>query len=130
LYGYRSRLQRKLCNAQGDKHPIRKQLKIIAISSPDRLKTAPEIPTLKEMGLNFVRFGWLGICAAAGTPQPIIDLLNRSITSIVDTPEYRSLIENAGSIAIASTPSELNRVMIQTYDETAATIREFGLQVE
>jgi tripartite-type tricarboxylate transporter receptor subunit TctC len=107
-----------------------KQLKIIAISSPDRLKTAPEIPTLKEMGLNFVRFGWLGICAAAGTPQPIIDLLNRSITSIVDTPEYRSLIENAGSIAIASTPSELNRVMIQTYDETAATIREFGLQVE
>jgi tripartite-type tricarboxylate transporter receptor subunit TctC len=94
------------------------------------LKTAPEIPTLKEMGLNFVRFGWLGICAAAGTPQPIIDLLNRSIISIVDTPDYRSLIENVGGIAIASTPSELNRVMIQTHDEVAATIREFGLQVE
>ncbi len=107
-----------------------KQLKIIAVTSPERLKSAPEIPTLTEKGFNFVRFGWLGICAAAGTPQPIIDLLNRSIISIVDTPDYRSLIENVGGIAIASTPSELNRVMIQTHDEVAATIREFGLQVE
>ena len=107
-----------------------KQLKIIAVTSPERLKSAAEIPTLTEKGINFVRFGWLGVCAAAGMPQPIIDLLNRSIISIADTPDYRSLIENLGGIAVASTPSELNRVMIYTYDEAAATIREFGLQVK
>ncbi len=107
-----------------------KQLKIIAVTSTERLKNAAEIPTLTEKGINFVRFGWLGVCAAAGTPQPIIDLLNRSIISIADTPDYRSLIENLGGIAVASTPSELNRVMIHTYDEAAATIREFGLQVK
>ena len=107
-----------------------KQVKILAVSGPQRLKNAPAIPTLVEKGINFVRFGWLGICAAAGTPQPIIDLLNRHIKSIVDMPEYRTLIENGGSIPISSTPTELREVLAQTVDDVAVSIREFGMQLE
>lgn len=105
-----------------------RQLKVLAVSSPERLKTAPQIPSLKEMGIDFVRFGWLGICAPAGTPKPIIDLLNRHIVSIVETPEYRTLIENGGSIPGASTPEELGRILVQTVEEVASTIKEFGMQ--
>ena len=107
-----------------------KLLKIIAVSSPQRLKSAPEIPTLNEKGMNFVRFGWLGICAGAGTPQPIIDLLNRHIAAIVGSPEYRALIEKAGSLPVSSTPEELRQVITQTLDDVAASIREFGMQQE
>jgi len=107
-----------------------RQVKILAVTSPERLNNAGEIPTLKEKGIDFVRFGWLGICAAAGTPQAIIDRLNRHIVAIVDTPEYRSLIENAGSLALASTPTELRQVITQTVDDVAASIREFGMQQE
>lgn len=103
-------------------------LKILAISSPERLPAAPEIPTLTESGINFVRFGWLGICAAAGTPQPILDLLNRQITAVVQMPEYRALVENAGSMAVSSTPAELEQVLKQTVADVAPTIAEFGLQ--
>src|SRR3954451_7504486 len=46
-----------------------KQLKVLAVSGPERLKNAPQIPTLKEKGIDFVRVGWLGICAAGGTPE-------------------------------------------------------------
>jgi tripartite-type tricarboxylate transporter receptor subunit TctC len=105
-----------------------KQLKVLAVSSPERLKTAPQIPSLKEKGIDFVRFGWLGICAPAGTPKPIIDLLNRHIVSIVESPEYRTLIENGSSIPGASTPEELGRILTQTVDEVASTIKEFGMQ--
>ena len=56
-----------------------KQLKILATTSPERLKNLPEIPTLKEKGFDFVRFGWLGVCAGAGTPAPIIKTLNEHI---------------------------------------------------
>jgi tripartite-type tricarboxylate transporter receptor subunit TctC len=104
-----------------------RQLKILAVSSPQRLDVAPEIPTLREKGIDFVRFGWLGICARAGTPQPIIDLLNRDIVAIVATPEYQALIEKAGSIPIASSPAELSGVLTQTVDDVAASIREFGM---
>src|ERR1700733_954441 len=45
-----------------------KQLKIIATTSPERLKNLPQVPTMKEKGFDFVRFGWLGVCAGSGTP--------------------------------------------------------------
>ena len=107
-----------------------KQLKVLAVSGPERLKTMPEVPTLQEKGIDYVRYGWLGVCAAAGTPQPIIDQLNRDIASVVATPEYRAMIERAGSLPVASTSAELAQVIAQTFDDVAATIQEFGLQQE
>jgi len=106
------------------------QLKLLAVSAPTRLPNAPQVPTLKEAGIDYVRFGWLGICAAAGTPQPIIDRLNREIASIVAMPEYKTMIENSGEIAISSTPQQLAQVIKQTLDDVVATIQEFGLQQE
>jgi len=105
-----------------------KQLKILATTSPERLKNLPEIPTLKEKGFDFVRFGWLGVCAGAGTPEPIIKTLNEHIVAIVAMPDYRALIENAGSIAIATTPQEFGAVMQKTLDDVTPAIQEFGLQ--
>ena len=107
-----------------------KQLKLLAVSAPERLQAAPSVPTLKEAGIDFVRFGWLGICAGAGTPQPLIDQLNREIAAIVAAPDYRGMVENAGSIAVSSSPAELGRVIRQTLDDVSPTIREFGLQQE
>jgi tripartite-type tricarboxylate transporter receptor subunit TctC len=106
------------------------QLRILAVTSPERLAVAPEIETLTEKRLPFVRFGWLGVCAGAGTPQPIIALLNRHIASIVNSPEYREIIEKAGSLPISSSPEELGKILIETYEQTARISREFGLELD
>jgi tripartite-type tricarboxylate transporter receptor subunit TctC len=105
-------------------------LKILAVSAPERLKSINQIPTLTEKGVNFVRYGWLGICAGAGMPQAIIETLNRRIATIVATDDYRGMIEKAGSIAVSSTPAELRQIITQTLDEVASTIREFGMEQE
>jgi tripartite-type tricarboxylate transporter receptor subunit TctC len=102
------------------------QLKLLAVTAPARLQSAPRVPTLQEVGIDYVRFGWLGICAAAGTPQPVIDRLNREIVAVVATPDYKTMIEIAGSIAVSSTPDELGRIVRQTADDAAATMREFA----
>src|SRR5215467_10969675 len=104
------------------------QIKVLAVSAPARLRNAPQIPTLKEVGIDYVRFGWLGICAAEGIPQPIIDRLNREIVSVVAAADYKNMIENAGSIAESSTPRQLKDVMAQTLDEVAAAMQEFDPQ--
>lgn len=105
------------------------RLRLIALTSPERLAAAPEIPTLAEKGLPFVRYGWLGVCAGAGTPTPIITLLHREIGAIVRSPEYRELIEKAGSVAVASTPGELAQTLRETYEQTARIAREFNLHL-
>jgi tripartite-type tricarboxylate transporter receptor subunit TctC len=106
------------------------KLKILAVTSPERLAVAPDTPTLNEKGLPFVRFGWLGICAGSGTAQAIITLLNRHITAIVSSSEYREMIEKAGSIPLSSTPEELGKILIDTYEQTTGISREFGLQFD
>ena len=105
-----------------------KQLKILATTSPERLKGLPEIPTVREKGIDYVRFGWLGICAAAGTPEPIIQTLHDHIAPIVATADYHTMIENGGSIAMSSTPQELGAVIKKTSDDVASSIQEFGMQ--
>ena len=107
-----------------------KQIKVLAVSSPERLKTLPDVPTLREQGIDFMRIGWLGICAAAGTPQTILDRLHRHIVAIVASPDYRDLIEKGGSLPESSTPQQLGQVIAQTVDDVAATIREYGMQLE
>ncbi len=104
------------------------QLKILGVSSPERIAAAPEVPTLREQGVDFVRFGWLGICAGAGTPPDVIALLNRHIAAIVASPDYLAMTDKAGSIPASSTPDELRHVIQQTRAEVEGTIQEFGLQ--
>ena len=106
------------------------RLRILAVTSAERLAAAPEIETLAEKGLAFVRFGWLGICAGSGTPQAVVALLHRHVASVVASPEYRELIENAGSVPLSSTPEELGRILLQTYELTAKAVREFGLETD
>jgi tripartite-type tricarboxylate transporter receptor subunit TctC len=107
-----------------------KQLKILATTSPERLKGMSDVPTLKEKNIDYVRYGFLGICAAKGTQQPIVDLLHKHIASIVAAPDYRDLIEKGGSLPESSTPLELRQVIAQTVTDVEATIREFGMQQE
>jgi tripartite-type tricarboxylate transporter receptor subunit TctC len=107
-----------------------KQLKILATTSPNRLNGLPEIPTLKEKGIDFVRLGYLGICAANGTPESIIKTLHDHIAPIVASADYRAMIENAGSIAISATPQEFAAVIDKTSADIAASIKEFGMQQE
>jgi tripartite-type tricarboxylate transporter receptor subunit TctC len=48
----------------------------------------------------------------------------------VKSPEYRDMIEKAGSIPLSSTPEELGHILHETYEQTAAISREFGLQLD
>ena len=105
-----------------------KQLKILGVSSTQRLKALPDVPTLREDGIDFVRFGWLGVCAPKGTPKPIVDLLAKDIGQVVDSEGYRHLVESAGSIAEHSTPQELGKIMRQTAEDLRPTILQYGLQ--
>jgi len=107
-----------------------KQIKVLAVTGNERMTAIPEVPTLKESGIPLVAYAWVGICAGAGTPQPVIDLLNKRIAAIVESPEYRALVEKSGSVAASSTPQELHRVIEETAADAAPIIRELGIEMK
>jgi tripartite-type tricarboxylate transporter receptor subunit TctC len=106
------------------------QIRMVAVTSAERMKDAPEVPTLVEQGARFDPFGWLGVCAGTGTPTPVLDLLNRHVVAIVATAEFRNLIEKGGSIPVSSTRDELSDLLGRTVEAVASTVREHGLQQE
>jgi tripartite-type tricarboxylate transporter receptor subunit TctC len=107
-----------------------KQLKVVAVTGDERLSSMPEVPTLKELGIPLVAYAWLGVCAGAGTPAPVIDLLNKRIAAIIDTPAYRTLVEASGSVAVSSTPQEFHQVIEDTAADAAPIIRELGIEMK
>jgi tripartite-type tricarboxylate transporter receptor subunit TctC len=106
------------------------QLKMLATTSPQRLKSFPDVPTLTELGYSLTPYGWLGVCAGAGTPKPIIDVLNRDIDSITRSVEYRQFMEKTGNIPVAMTPDQFGHAITETVDDAAPTIRKFHMQIQ
>jgi tripartite-type tricarboxylate transporter receptor subunit TctC len=107
-----------------------RQVRILALTSPRRITGLDDVPTVREKGIEYVRFGWLGVCARNGTPQSIVDQLHRHIVAIVASPEYRDLIEKGGSLPESSTQAELRQIITQTVEDVESTIREYGMQQE
>ena len=105
-----------------------KKVKIIGMTSPERLPVAPDVPTLKEQGTDIVNYGWWGVCAAAGTPKPILETLNKHIAAAVASADFRSVIEKTGVIPLSSSIDEFAAIIADTAKEAATMIRELGIE--
>jgi tripartite-type tricarboxylate transporter receptor subunit TctC len=85
-------------------------LKAIAVTSPERYPTLAEVPTAAESGLpGFDVTSWYGLSMAVGTPQPIVDRLNKAVKEALDRPAVRKQIADLGAQPKVSTPDELSR---------------------
>jgi tripartite-type tricarboxylate transporter receptor subunit TctC len=66
----------------------------VGVLAEKRAISAPDIPTLKEVGVNNVYLSaWIGLLAPANTPQPIIDKLNKSVKGFMHSDAKNKLIE-------------------------------------
>lgn len=84
------------------------KLRALASTAEERTeKAAPGLPTLKESFPGLSLEVWFGIVAPAGTPKPIIDLLNKEIKAVQKTAKINELAANLGADVVPSTPEEL-----------------------
>ncbi|MDN3920077.1 tripartite tricarboxylate transporter substrate binding protein [Pelomonas sp. PFR6] len=83
------------------------KLKAMAIAGPKRVASMPNVPTLKEAGVDGVDVTqWYGIFAPAKTPKPIIDKLNKALNEVLADKEISKRIEDHGADVETSTPEE------------------------
>jgi len=75
------------------------KIRVLAITARKRMETVPEIPTLDELGIKDQEAETMtGVFAVAGTPQAIVDQLQREIAAIVKTPDIRARLLELGVI--------------------------------
>ncbi len=105
-----------------------KKVKIIGMTSPERLPVAPDVPTLKEQGTDIVNYGWWGVCAASGTPRPILETLNKHVAAAVASADFKSVIEKTGVIPVSSSIDEFAAIIADTAKEAGAMIKDLGIE--
>ncbi len=84
------------------------KLRILAVSSPKASPLFPNIPTVDQAGVKgYEVVSWNGVGMPKGTPQEIIDTMNKAIREVIAMPEVKEQYAKVGVIARASTPEEL-----------------------
>jgi tripartite-type tricarboxylate transporter receptor subunit TctC len=73
------------------------RLRILAVTTRDRLKAVPDLPTMDEQAISGVNLvGWFAAMVPSATPRPVVDKLNKLFNDIVATDETRQFLARSG----------------------------------
>jgi tripartite-type tricarboxylate transporter receptor subunit TctC len=106
------------------------KLRALAIMSHRRLKLLPHVPTTVELGWpRLISSFWAGLYATAGTPQPVLDRLNRELVQIVKSPGFAGRVEPLGFEARATTRDEFAQFNADEIKRWGQLVRGLGIQL-
>ena len=105
----------------------------LAVLGRERSKVLPDVPTLREQGLDDTVFDaavWIGFIAPARTPAPIQQMLVKEIRAIVGTPEMQLAANDRGLEVMATTPEQFQANYRREFDVITKKIREIGIEAQ
>ncbi|BAT59589.1 tripartite tricarboxylate transporter family receptor [Variibacter gotjawalensis] len=106
-------------------------LRALTVTSRDRSAMAPEIKSMKEVGLpEFDITAWAAIFAPAGTPPSVIAKLNTELRKIVDDPAIKKRLAAIGFDSFSSSSEELRVFVADELIKWTALIKDAGMQAE
>ncbi len=69
------------------------ELRALAVMAPERVPGFADVPTVKELGVDWEAVGWRGLCVPKGTPQPIVSVLTRACETIVSGDAFKKFMD-------------------------------------
>lgn len=106
-------------------------LRALAIASSERSSVFPDVPTLAETGVPNHEVGfWMGVMVPAGTPNPIVEILQHQIVRILSLPEVKERLATLGLDPIGSTPEALANHINTQFLEWSKVARDAHLKID
>ena len=107
------------------------KLRALAVTTAERSKLAPELPTMAEAGLpGFDISTWYGLFAPAGTPPDIVNQWNADVTAMLRTPAMRERLLAQGAEPAPDTPAEFARFVAAEAAKYARIVKASGAKVD
>jgi tripartite-type tricarboxylate transporter receptor subunit TctC len=104
-----------------------RQIRAVASSGNKRSPQQPEVPTLRESGIDAAVDGWNSLVAPAGTPRDVVVFLNGHVRAIIGDPDFQKRMIELGGEPTASSPEELDARLKSDIDVWAAVVKKAGL---
>ena len=106
------------------------KVRALAVTTPRRLKSAPDLPTVAEFLPGFTASAWHGVFAPAGTPRPLIEKLATEIQAIMKDPAVVEQFTKVDTIPVGNTPAEFSAFIAEETDRWAAVVRKLGITAD
>jgi tripartite-type tricarboxylate transporter receptor subunit TctC len=107
------------------------KLRALAVTSPQRSTTLPELPTMIELGFpNFEAANWWSIVTPKGVPNSIIDRINQELGKIMTSQEIKDSFEKLGVTPLYSEPSKVFELSRKESPIIGEILRKAGVEKE
>jgi tripartite-type tricarboxylate transporter receptor subunit TctC len=105
-----------------------KQIRAIASSGSRRSPQQPDVPTLRENGIDAAVDGWNSLVAPAGTPREIIAFLNSHVRAIIADADFQKRMIELGGEPVTGSPEELDARLKSDVEMWAGVVKKAGLE--
>ena len=107
------------------------KVRILAVASPTRSSTLPDIPTMSEAGLpGYVSATNYTLFAPAGTPKPIVAMLNKEVNAVLQAPDVREKLLSQGIVITGGSVEAIERQIPKEMAKWAQVVKGSSLQFD
>jgi tripartite-type tricarboxylate transporter receptor subunit TctC len=107
------------------------RLKALAVTTAKRIPQLPDVPTMQEAGVaGYDASVWLALLAPAGAPHEIVDRLNTEVGKLMNSPDTRKALLDAGVQPDPSTPEAMSEYMAQELARWGKVVKDAGIKLE
>jgi tripartite-type tricarboxylate transporter receptor subunit TctC len=105
------------------------KVKILAVSTTRRSTLLPDVPTLKESGIDVEADAWMGLIAPARTPDAVIAKIHREVVEAIKAPEARDKLALQLMEPVGNSPAEFRAVIEREIARWSPVIRTLNLRI-
>jgi tripartite-type tricarboxylate transporter receptor subunit TctC len=107
------------------------KVRILAVASPTRSATLPDIPTMTEAGLpGYVSATNYTLFAPAGTPKSVVALLNKEANAVLQMPDVREKLQAQGIVITGGSVESVERQIPKEMDKWAQVVKTSQLKFD
>jgi len=106
------------------------KVRLLAVSSARRVAALPQVPTLKESGIDVVMTQWYGLAAPAGTPKEVVDTIAHAVKLAMQDPELLKVYRADGAQESALTGNAFRDFIVKDIANYRRAVERGGLKAE
>ncbi|MBY4947478.1 tripartite tricarboxylate transporter substrate binding protein [Cupriavidus respiraculi] len=108
------------------------RLRAMAVTTKDRSAQLPDVPAMRELPgfKGFEINTWNALLVPKGTPQPVIDTLNKAVGKVLSSPKLAQRFNQEGATPVGSSPKELARFVDAELNKWAGAVQQLNIKID
>jgi tripartite-type tricarboxylate transporter receptor subunit TctC len=104
------------------------KVKVLAVSTPERSPYLPDVPTLKESGIDVEADAWMGLIAPGGTPPAVVAKINKAVVEALRDPAIKAKLATQLMVPVGNSPEEFRARINGEIGRWSAVIKAAGIK--